>query len=69
MSAAPVQADPVEAASQPYGPATPAVTAQETVDLFSSTAAAAADAIASGKGGAVNRQIDHPDSARYAGDY
>ena len=42
---------------------------QDTVDVFSSTAAAAADAIASGKTAGLNCEIDNPDSIRFVGDY
>ncbi len=68
MDAAPVQTDPVEAATQPYGPPNDAISAQDTVDVFSSTAAAAADAIASGKATAVTCQTSTRDELRYVGD-
>ena len=69
MGTAPIQTDPVEAASQPYSPSNSPLSAQDTVDVFSSTAAAAADAIASGKTAGLNCQIDNPDSIRFVGDY
>jgi len=53
MAAVPVDANPTEAADQPYDAPKGPLSASETVDVFSSTAAAAADATASGKPNAV----------------
>jgi hypothetical protein len=69
MRPAPIQTDPVEAASQPYGPPNSSLTAQDTVDVFSSTAAASYDAIASGNPDGPHCLMLNPDSFRYAGDY
>ncbi len=69
MSAAHVQTDPVEAASQQYGSPTKPISATDTVDVFSSTAAAAADAVASGRRNAVTCQMqDWSGNFRYADD-
>lgn len=69
MSAAPIETDPVEAASQPYGPLNQPISAQDTVDVFSSPAAAVADAIASGNVHGPNCLMNNTDSIRYVGDY
>ena len=69
MRVDPIQTDPVEAASQPYGPPNQPISAQDTVDVFSSTAEASADAVASGNPNGPNCLMHNPDSIRYAGDY
>jgi hypothetical protein len=57
MASVPVDANPTEAADQPYSPSSSSLWASDTVDVFSSTAAAASDAIASGKPNAVACQF------------
>lgn len=69
MSTANVQTDPAEAAGQEYASPDWAITATDTVDVYSSTAAAAADAIASGKNDAVTCQFSVASGGlRFAGD-
>ncbi len=53
MRTAPVDGNPTEAADQPYDARSAPLSASDTLDVFSSTAAAAADAVASGKPNAV----------------
>ena len=57
MSAASVQTNPAEAAAQEYDSPTEPISANETVDVFSNTAAAAVDAIAPGESNAVSCQF------------
>jgi hypothetical protein len=67
MSPTDIETDPTEAASQEFGTPSYLFTATDTVDVFSSGAAAAADAIASGKANAVSCAINVPDQLRYVG--
>ena len=69
MSTADVQTDPAEAAEQEYDSPGGETSANETIDVFSSTAAAAADALASGKRDAVSCQFQVASGGlRFAGD-
>ena len=67
MSPTNIETDPTEAASQEFGTPSYRFTATDTVDVFSSSAAAAADAIASGKANAVSCEINVPENLRYVG--
>jgi hypothetical protein len=67
MSPTNIETDPTEAASQEYGTPSYSFTATDTVDVFSSTAAATADAVASGKANAMHCEINVPDQSRYVG--
>ena len=67
MSPTDIETDPTEAASQEFGTPSYRFTATDTVDVFSSRAAAAADAIASGKANAVSCAINVPDNCGTSG--
>jgi hypothetical protein len=67
MSPTNIETDPTEAASQEFGTPSYRFTATDTVDVFSNSAAAAADTIASGKANAVRCAINVPDQLRYVG--